>query len=166
MYESGTYIVYGVQGVCKVIGTEKQLVNRKRTEFLVLEPLVKSESRFYVPTQNPTAMNKILQVLSREDLESLIASPQLREDCWVSHENIRKQQYRELLSSGNRMQILRMVCALYRYKDEQIAAGKKFHQIDDNFLRDAERLICSEISLVMEKTMEESREYLRSNLRA
>ena len=166
MYESGTYIVYGVQGVCKVIGKEKQLVNRKRTEFLVLEPLVNSESRFFVPTQNPTAMSKILSILSREELESLMASPQLREECWISHENIRKQHYRELLSSGDRVQIMRMVYALYRYKDEQLAAGRKFHQIDDNFLRDAEKLICSEISLVMELTMEESREYLRNKLSA
>ena len=166
MYESGTYIVYGVQGVCKVIGKEKQLVNRKRTEFLVLEPLVNSESRFFVPTQNPAAMSKILSILSREELESLMASPQLREECWISHENIRKQHYRELLSCGDRVQILRMVYALYRYKDEQLAAGRKFHQIDDNFLRDAEKLICSEISLVMELTMEDSREYLRNKLRA
>ena len=166
MYESGTYIVYGVQGVCKVIGKEKQLINRKRTEFLVLEPLVNSESRFFVPTQNPAAMSKILSILSREELESLMTSPQLREDCWIIHENIRKQHYRELLSSGDRVQIMRMVYALYRYKDEQLAAGRKFHQIDDNFLRDAEKLICSEISLVMELTMEESREYLRNKLSA
>ena len=166
MYESGTYIVYGVQGVCKVIGKEKQLINRKRTEFLVLEPLVNSESRFFVPTQNPAAMSKILSILSREELESLMTSPQLREDCWLSHENIRKQHYRELLSSGDRVQIMRMVYALSRYKDEQLAADRKFHQIDDNFLRDAEKLICSEISLVMELTMEESREYLRNKLRA
>lgn len=166
MYESGTHIVYGVQGVCKVIGKEKQLINRKRTEFLVLEPLVNSESRFFVPTQNPAAMSKILSILSREELESLMTSPQLREECWISHENIRKQHYRELLSSGDRVQILRMVYALYRYKEEQLAAGRKFHQIDDNFLRDAEKLICSEISLVMELTMEESREYLRNKLSA
>lgn len=165
MYESGSYVVYGVQGVCKIIGTEKQLVNRKRTEFLVLEPLVKSESRFYVPTQNSTAMGKILPVISREELEFMIDSPALREDCWISQDNIRKQQYRELLGSGDRMQVLRMVSALYRYKDEQLAAGRKFHQIDDNFLRDAEKLICSELSLVFGMTLEESREYLRTKLR-
>ena len=56
MYQAGDWVVYGVHGVCRVIGTEKQLVNRKRMLFLVLEPLSQSESRFYLPADNPTAL--------------------------------------------------------------------------------------------------------------
>ena len=44
MFEIGQWVMYGVHGVCRVAGTEKQLVNRKRAEFLVLEPLSKAES--------------------------------------------------------------------------------------------------------------------------
>ena len=45
MFQSGDYVIYGIHGVCRVIGKEKQLVNRKRTEYLVLEPLGQVESR-------------------------------------------------------------------------------------------------------------------------
>ena len=165
MYQAGQYVIYGIHGACRVVGTEKQLVNRKRTEYLVLEPLYKSESKFYLPTQNPTALAKLKSVLSREELEVLISSEEIRGNCWIQEENLRKQHYRELTASGDRVELMQMVCALYRYKDEQMASGRKFHQCDDNFLRDAERQLCSEISLVMEMEPEQARDYLRTALR-
>lgn len=164
MYQVGEYVVYGVHGVCRVLGKEKQLVNRKRTEYLVLEPLTKGESKFYLPTQNPVAMGKLQPVLSRQELDELITSDEIRKDCWISEENLRKQHYRDLMAGGNRISLLQMLAALYRHKEEQAAAGKKFHQCDDNFLRDAEKLLCSEISLVMEMEPDQARAYLRSHL--
>ena len=164
MYQAGEYVVYGAHGVCRVLGTEKQLVNRKRTEYLVLEPLAKGESKFYLPTGNPTALGKLHPVLVREALEELLASDIIRQDCWVKEENLRKQRYRDLLSGGDRVNLLQMLSAVYRYREEQIAAGRKFHQCDDNFLRDAEKLLCSEICLVLELELPQAREYLRSRL--
>ena len=150
MYQVGDWVVYGIHGVCRVIGTEKQLVNRKRTLYLVLEPLTQAESRFYLPADNPTALAKLKAVLSKEELSLLIDSDEAHKDCWIQEENLRKQRYRDLIGSGERTALMRMVSSLYRYKDEQTAAGRKFHQCDDNFLRDAEKLLCSEISLVLE----------------
>ena len=165
MYQVGEYVVYGVQGVCRVLGTEKQLVNRKRTEFLVLEPLARGESKFYLPTQNPTAMGKIQPILARQQMEQLLASLEIRQGCWIREENLRKQHYRNLLTSGDRTLLLQMLAAVYQHRDEQDAAGKKFHQCDDNFMRDAEKLLCSEISLVMEMEVTQARDYLRTHLR-
>lgn len=165
MFEIGQWVVYGAHGVCRVAGTEKQLVNRKRTEYLVLEPLTQTESRFYVPMANETAMAKLKAVLSREELEALLHSEAVWQDAWIKEENLRKQHYRELIGCGDRTAVMQMVCTLYRYRQSQLAAGKKFHQCDDNFLRDAEKILASEIALVLGKTPEEARDYLRDQLK-
>lgn len=164
MYQVGDWVVYGVHGVCRVIGTEKQLVNRKRALYLVLEPLAKTESRFYLPAENPTALAKLKSVLSREELIALIDSDEVRQDAWIQEENRRKQYYRELIGSGDRVALMQMITSLYRYKAAQLEAGRKFHQSDDNFLRDAERLMASEIALVMDMPPESARNYLREHL--
>lgn len=164
MYQTGEFVVYGVQGVCRVLGIEKQLVNRKRVEYLVLEPLNKGESKFYLPTQNPGAMGKLRPILSRDELDALMTSEQIRMDCWIAEENPRKQRYRDLLSAADRLPLLQMLRALYRYQDELVSNGKRIHQCDDYFLHDAEKLLCSEISLVMELSAEEAKQYLRSQL--
>ena len=166
MYQNGDWVMYGIHGVCRVAGTEKQLVNRKRTEYLVLESLSQTESKFYLPTANPTAMAKIKAVLPAQELRDLLASEEIREDVWIQEENQRKQTYRALISSGDRTALLKMVNTLYRYKAAQAAAGRKFHQCDDNFLRDAEKLLTSEIALVLEISQEEARDYLRQQLKA
>lgn len=164
MYQSGEWVVYGIHGVCRVVGTEKQLVNRKRTEYLVLEPASSGESRFYLPTGNPTAMAKLKPVLPKEEMAALLASDEIRQDCWIKEENLRKQHYRDLISTGDRVSVMQMVTSLYRYRAEQQAAGRKFHQCDDNFLRDAEKLLASEIALVMDMTPEQARDHLRAEL--
>ena len=158
-------MVYGIHGVCRVAGYEKQLVGRKRTEYLVLEPLNQNESRYYLPTANPTAMGKLKSILSAEEMRALLASDEIRQGNWISDENQRKQHYRDLISGGDRVSVLQTVCALYRYRAEQAAAGRKFHQCDDNFLRDAEKLLSSEIALVLDMTPEEARDYLRQQLK-
>lgn len=164
MYQAGEWVVYGIHGICRVVGTEKQLVNRKRTQYLVLEPLSQSESRFYLPMENPVAMAKLNAVLSRDALCELLASDQIRQDVWIDEENQRKQCYRELITSGDRIALLRMIRSLYSYKEAQLASGRKFHQSDDNFLRDAEKLMASEIALVMQMSTENARTYLREQL--
>ena len=164
MYQAGDWVVYGIHGVCRVIGTEKQLVNRKRTQYLVLEPLSQQESRFYLPVENPAALAKLHPVLTRDELCTLMDSSEVRQDSWIPEEALRKQRYRELIGCGDRVLLMQMVHTLYRYKATQLAAGKKFHQSDENFLRDAEKLLTSEIALAMQLTPEQSRDYLRSRL--
>lgn len=159
------YVIYGIHGACRVLGREKQLVNKKRTEFLVLEPLVQSGSKYYVPAENPTAMAKLKGVLSQDELVRLLESDAVREDCWISDEGHRKQIYRELITSADRLRLMQMVASLYRYRGAQEAAGRKFHLCDDNFLRDAERLLSSEISLVMNLSADEARDLLRKHLK-
>lgn len=166
MFQVGDWVVYGIHGVCRVVGTEKQLVNRKRTEYLVLEPSQQNESRYYLPTENPTAMAKLKPVLSAEELKALLSSEQIHKDVWIREENQRKQYYRDLISGGDRVTLLQMVSSLYRYRAEQVAAGRKFHQCDENFLRDAEKLLSSEISLVLNLTQEQARDYLREQLKS
>ena len=164
MYQNGDWVMYGIHGVCRVAGTEKQLVNRKRTEYLVLEPLSQTESKFYLPTANPTAMAKIKAVLPAQELRDLLASEEIRENVWILEENQRKQTYRDLISSGDRTALLKMVNTLYRYKAAQAAAGRKFHQCDDNFLRDAEKLLSGEVAAVMDLGDDQARSLIRERL--
>ena len=81
-------------------------------------------------------------------------------------ESRRKLYYKELITRGDRKEILQTIHSLYRYKAAQMEAGKKFHLCDDNFLRDAEKLMSSEIALVLEMTMEQARDYLRTEFAA
>ena len=164
MYQSGDYVVYGIHGVCRVLQQEQQNVDRRQVTYLVLEPLEQAGARFLVPAHNQAALAKLRPVLSYEELDALLHSREVRENAWIADENRRKQHYRELINSGDRMALLRMVRTLHLQKSAQAAAGRKFHMCDDNFLRDAERLLNSEFSLILGIEPNEVSSYVLSAL--
>ena len=164
MYQLGDRVVYGIHGVCVIADMEERTVDRKKVSYFVLEPLDQPGSRYYVPSQNPVALGKLRPVLSREEMDALQNSAEVRMDAWIPDENQRKLRYRELISSGDRSALLCMVGTLYRHKNTLVDQGKKFHLCDDNFLRDAEKLLTSEISLVFDIEPAQVCAYLRKIL--
>lgn len=165
MYQVGDKVVYGIHGVCVVADQEECLIDRKRVTYLVLEPVAQDGSRYMVPTHNAAAMAKVKPMLSREELEALMDSDEVQADGWIRDENQRKQTYRELIGSCDRARLMQMVRTLYRHRKAQAAAGKKTHLCDENFLRDAEKLLVSEFSIVLDMEPDQARQYIRNKLK-
>lgn len=165
MYQIGEQLVYGIHGVCRVTDLEKRTTSGATAVYLVLEPVGQSGSKFYIPTHNPVAMAKLSSILTREQMLELFASDEVREDGWVRDESQRKQHYRNLIASGDRKKLLQMVCTLYRHKQTQVSAGRKVHACDENFLRDAEKLLVSEVAVVLNMEWEAARSYLKEKLK-
>ena len=149
MYQVGDQVLYGIHGVCGIVGTEKRSIDRKKVEYFILEPVNQPDARYYVPTQNQAALNKLRRIMTPQELDALLCSDEVRQDCWISDENQRKSRYKDLINSGDRGALLSMVRTLHQHRDAQAAAGRKFHLCDENFLRDAQKLLESEFSLVL-----------------
>ena len=165
MYQTGDKVLYGIHGVCLVVELENRMIDGKQVVYLVLEPAGQSGSRYMVPTHNAAAMAKVRPVLCAEEMEKLLSSDVVREDAWIRDEGQRKQLYRELISSCDRQRLAQMIFSLYRYRKAQAAAGKKFHMCDENFLRDAEKILAGEIASTLEISSQEAIKYLRSKLK-
>lgn len=164
MWQVGDNVLYGAHGVCCVTAIEKQRSGREVVTYYVLSPLSKMDSKFFVPMHNELATSKIKAVLTRDELAQLLANVDKTDGIWVSDEGQRKLRYRELISSGDRAALISMILALNRHKEEQIASGRKFHLTDENFVRDAKKLLSSEISVVMQIPPESVWDYIQSNI--
>ncbi len=164
MFQLGDRVMYGMHGVCQIVDTEQRVIDRKKISYLALEPVGQPGSRYLVPTHNAVAMSKLSAILDRQTMEALLCDETLLQAPWIQDENQRKQCYRDQIGSGSREELIKLCAALYRHRQTQSAVGRKVHQCDENFLRDAERLLCSEIELVMEMSPEEAKQYLRTSL--
>ena len=140
MYQLGQKIVYGSHGVCNIVDLEDKKVDGKMICYFVLEPADHPGTRYYLPT--------------KEQMYDYLRTP-VTEDIWIDHENKRKQRFRELLSSVDLRAMIDMVRVLREHRQVQLAQGRKFHQCDDNFLRDAQRIISAEVSVVFQIPMEQ-----------
>lgn len=164
MFQQGGQVVYGVHGVCNILENEIRTINRKKVEYYVLQPLEQPEARYYVPTQNQTAVAKMNPILTRQGVEELLRGKDVLAQTWIEDENQRKQYYKTVIGSGDRAALIGMVRLLYKHKKEQLASGHKFHLSDENFLRDAEKLLSGELSLVLDISRNEVGSYIRSFL--
>lgn len=163
MYQVGQKIVYGIHGVCSIVDLEEKKIDKKTICYFVLEPVDQPGSRYYLPSGNPTALAKIRPLSTRELLNAMLTAP-LSDEIWIQDENKRKQYYRELISSVDLKAMIEMVRCLRRHRQEQQNLGRKFHQCDENFLRDAQRVLSTEISMVMQIPSNQVEEYLQGIL--
>ena len=160
MYQCGDRVLYGIHGVCEILDIVLRTVDRKQVQYYELEPLAQPGARYYIPTQNQAAVAKLKKVIDKQTLTDLLKSDDVRRDVWIEDEGRRKQYYRELINSGDRAALLNMVHALHQHKKAQVEAGKKFRLCDDNFLRDAERLLSAEFSLALGIRPDEVGDYI------
>lgn len=164
MYQVGEQVVYGSHGVCNVVDVEVRKIDRQKVEYFALEPVDQPGARFFVPTGNPTALSKLRYVMDRDTLTRLLDCKCTEQDVWIADEGRRKLYYRELINNADCAALITMVGALCRHRKEQLASGRKFHVCDENFLRDAQKLLTSEISVVMEMDQTSAREFLAQSL--
>lgn len=164
MLQVGTQVVYGIHGVCTIVDVEIRRVDRKNVEYFVLEPRDQPGTRCYVPTQSQAALSKLRPVLTREELELLLNSDFSYSDIWIKEENQRKQKYKELIANCDRASLLAMIRMLLDHKQKQLEAGRKFHLCDENFLRDAQKVLSSEFSFVLGIPQPEVGQYIMSRI--
>lgn len=155
MYSIGEKVMYAGHGVCLIDGVEERMVDKKAVSYFVLQPLNHGQTLFYVPVHNPAALAKMRYLLTSDQIKAYLQSSAAFEDCWIPEENRRKLRYKELANSGNFLAILQMYHTLLRQKELQLAAGRKFHLCDENFLRDAKRILDSELSIVFDVSVSE-----------
>lgn len=148
MYEIGQRILYGIHGICEIIAIESMRFGRERAKYYCLRPVEQPDARYYVPVNKPEAVAKLRPLMDREGLLELLHSEAVHADAWIPEDNLRKNRYRELLGSGERGEIIRMIHTLHRHKQAQLQAGRKFHQCDENFLHDAQKVLTAEFSQV------------------
>ena len=68
MFQLGQLVVYGIHGVCRSRQVEDRVVNRVKRRYLVLEPVSRGGSQYFVPMDNPAVMQKLSPLLTREEL--------------------------------------------------------------------------------------------------
>ncbi len=162
MYQVGQQVVYGAHGVCSILDMEERVVDRKRISYYVLQPLEQSASRFYVPAHNESALAKMRPLVDKQTLLALLNSDEVRENCWIPDENRRKQYYRQLISSIDLESMIRMIRCLRLHKAQLQQEGKRFHLCDENFLQDAQKILSSELTLVLGIAPKELSSYLEN----
>lgn len=149
MYSINDTVLYGANGVCRISDICQKDFSGAVKDYYILRPLSNEALTIFVPVNNKILTDKMRRILSKDEICDLISSVSDEPISWIEDDAERKEHYRSIILSGNRGEILKMIRELYIHKQEQQSKGKKMHLSDEQFLKEAERLLYSEFSLVL-----------------
>ena len=149
MREIGEIVLYGTDGVCQISEITEKKFGKETTKYYVLSTLYRGNSVIYVPVGNEKLECKMRDIISREELESIICNMPKEESIWIENEPLRKIKYKEIITGGDRRDLFRLIKTLYEHRINQENSGKKMHMTDQRFMKDAEKILYDEIAHVI-----------------
>lgn len=164
MFSVGEKVVYGAQGICEVGGTTERTIGKAKIKYFVLTPIYDTKSTIYVPTENEKLIANMRKVLSKDEINALIDNAAANQMEWIDDDLERKELCVEIIKSGNRLEILRLIEMLYLRRECLKQTKKHFHILDERYLREAERLIHDEFSYVLGIEQSEVPEYILNRI--
>ncbi|MBQ6431925.1 MAG: CarD family transcriptional regulator [Oscillospiraceae bacterium] len=165
MYQVGETVFYGTEGVCRVEEIREMKVNREAAEYYVLRPVYREGSTVFVPVQNELLVSRMRPLLTRKQIEKMIDKVNEKDEDWIDDASERKAAFQQILLSGDRQELLSMVRVLYLRRHNLQTVGKRLRTNDEQMLRDAQKLLDDEFSVVLGIKPREVPEYIRSKLK-
>ena len=148
-FKAGDVVIYGTQGTCRITGTEKMRVGGKNTVYFILNPVYRKNSKIFVPSDNKELTEKMHGVIERSEIDELIKNAAQDASEWIENNSERRETFKDALSSGDRHRIIKVIKAIRLHKTEREEKGKRLHQSDETFLKEAEALIYEEFAVVL-----------------
>lgn len=164
MYETGQAVVYATYGVCIITAIEKRDFSGEDVEYYILRPVGDSKNTFYVPTANSVLTEKMRKVCSRSEVEELISVMPEEGSVWIEDESRRKEEYRKILDSGDRRELVKLIKTLYLRKQELESQHKHLHSADERTLHDAENILYDEFAYALDIPREEVIPYIKAHV--
>ena len=149
MFNVNDTILYGTHGICKISDISEQKFNGSTKKYYILQPLHNASSTIYVPMDNEKLLAKMRRILSEEEIYELIKAMPDKETTWIENKNERNEHFRSILASGDRTEIIKLIKVIYQHKEELKAMSKKLHASDEQFFKEAEKIIYDEFALVL-----------------
>ncbi len=161
MFEIGEYIIYGVNGVCKVehIGTVKLSGVAKDRLYYTLRPVSEREGVIYTPVDNKKITMR--PILTQREAEELLKDIQEIDSIWVSDDKARDTIYKQAMQKCETREWVRMIKTLYLRKKTRLAEGKKITVSDEKYYRLAQENLYSELSIALGIPKDQMEEYIR-----
>lgn len=160
MYKVNDTVIYGTQGVCKIIEIAEKDFMGKKKEYYVLTPINNASTTLFAPTDNEAVLAKLRRILSKEEIHVLVNTMNNEEPVWIADEKERREKFREIIASGEHSALIQMIKAIWIQKQKREAEGKKLHMSDERFFKDAEQLLYDEFQYVLEINKEQLISYI------
>ena len=148
MFSKGSYVIYRSEGVCVISDIRRENFNALggEGEFYILNPINDMKSVVYVPVDNEVLTGMMRPILSAEEINKLCEEVREIRLELPPETRVRSLKLRELLSLGDRRELVILVNTLEDFFALAEEKGKKIGSTEKNAHARALKLLYDEFS--------------------
>ncbi|WP_037985612.1 CarD family transcriptional regulator [Thalassobacillus devorans] len=152
MYNIGELIIYSSHGICRVDDICNKTISGTTKSYYVLHPL---EDDHHLTISTPVDNDKVvmLGMMKPEEAKELLESFHNPGIEWNDQSHARFRKYSDIVNSGERKEIVKVVNTLMRKKIEAERQDKKLHEQDRKLLKYVQDILFRELAISLDTTI-------------
>lgn len=155
MYKKGDYVVYR-RDVCIIRDIKESKL--KNTTFYVMNPIDDSSLIIDIPIENK--MGFLRGVISTDKAKKLIERiPKINPIENINEKNL-DAKYKEMLYTGNYEDLIKIIKTTFLRNESRVNNKKKISEKDNNYFKLAEKYLYNELSVSLNMSVEEVKDYI------
>lgn len=164
MFSIGEYIIYGMNGVCRVEEIGPMSLNGVDSDkiYYTLLPLYTKGSRVFTPVDNQKVVMR--PVISEQEVCQLIDDIRNIEEIDVIDDKRRELAYKEAVKSCDCRELIRIINTALKRKEQRLAQGKKMSACDERYLKQAQDTLYGEFAISLKIEKGEVEEYISTRI--
>jgi CarD family transcriptional regulator len=154
MYKIGDYVIHK-RYVCKIVNIREKFFND--IDYFVLENIIDPSLSIMVPKNKESILKPIMTKKEIEELLKKIPSIPVID---LKDEKSIENSYRELINTGEKEDLIKIIKSAYIRNQERVKLGKKAGEKDTSYLEMAENLLYNECAVSLGISLSEAKEYI------
>jgi CarD family transcriptional regulator len=154
MFNVGDLIIYSGHGICKVDDICEKSYAGITKNYYVLHPLENSQ-QLTISTPVDTESVVMVGLINKDEAEEILYSFQAPGINWIEKPNFRFQVYNDIIKTGNRKEIAKVVNTLIQKKHDLQTNGKKLYEQDNKLLIKIQNILFKELAISLNTSYEE-----------
>jgi len=155
LFSKDEIVMYTTYGICRITDVFDMKLGGMTKQYYKLVPLSEAKTELALPVDNPTTFKRLHPLLSKTEITEIINEIPYLEPYWIDRDNDRKNEFSDVIKSGDRKETLRVVKSIKKHILDIKDKGRKLHATDEQAMKDAMKLILDEFSYVLEKDRQE-----------
>lgn len=151
MHKIGENVLYGSNGVMTVVDIREETIGDLPRRYYVMRAATgRSESLVFVPTDNEKLTFAMHSLLTKDEISELLSlDGEFKEIEWIENNRARTEYFKRIMESGDRAGMIAMMRAIHESGVRRIESGKKNYLSDESLKQKAEKLLATELSIVL-----------------
>ena len=155
MYKKGDYVVYR-HDICTIKDIRKNKLNG--ITYYVMNPIDDDSLIIDIPIED--RMGHLRDVISSEDAKKLIERiPNINPIEDINEKNL-EIKYKELLATGKYDDLIKIIKTTFLRNESRTNNKKKISEKDNNYFKIAEKYLYNELSISLNMSVEDVKDYI------